>query len=705
MLLPLFGGSPAVWSTALLFFQVLLVGGYLYAHLMSRWARSQKHWLLHVALLGSPLLLLPPALPAGIDTLGTGAAPQLRLLAALATMVGAPYFFLSTNSSLIQHWWSQRGRSGGRDPYWLFAASNAGSLLALLSYSIVVEPLLAIPQQTVLWSVLYAAFVAVTLWALTFVRPNDGTAHASTAASQAPGKATGPERSMPADGTRVFFWVLRAAVAVSLLMSCTLQISSDLAPTPLFWVVPLALYLVTFIVAFGAADRLPRKPLVGATVVMSLATAGMLVVQGLQPFGWLVPVSLGTLFCGALLCHCDLATDRPAADGLTSFYLWICLGGAVGGVLNGLVAPLVFDSVAELPLTLILLSALIYIDPRIDPGKKPKFNRYRPPLWTGFAAAVAFAVPIAFNLHDTALPAMLLGLAALAALVWGFCVWRYPGAAGLSIAIICALFLFGGKKSGLVAQERSFFGVSRVRDTGDAIEMIHGSTVHGRQLKDEKLHPIPVAYYYAAGPLGATVRTVKAGGRIGVIGLGTGSLAAFTDPGQQIVFYEIDPTVAKLARRHFSFLSTAAGHVRVVIGDGRLAVAREAVPFDLLVIDAFSSDFVPTHLLTDEALTLFLDKTAADGLLLFHITNRHADLRRVLKGYARSHGVHALETAYAPDAAAKRHGVAATTAVALSRRPGPLKPLLRGGLWKGMDETVPAIRWTDGHADVLSVLY
>ena len=688
MLLPAFGGSPSVWNTALVFFQLLLVGGYLYAHLLTRHAQGWKQGLVHLPVLLLPLAALPHAALGGASP-AVGATPQLKLLLALTLMVGAPYFALSTNASLVQYWWSQREK--GRDPYWLYAASNAGSLLALLAYGLVLEPTLSLPHQTHIWNGLYVVFVACTMAALILA------ARIPPSTPQAPSE--GRAKSRPLSGKRKSVWALRAAVATSLLMALTLQISTDLAPAPLFWVVPLALYLLSFIIAFGAADRLPRRPLQHATLVALLAAAGMLVVQGHHPYWLVMPVCLGALFSGALLCHRDLAADRPDPQHLTSFYLWISLGGAVGGLLNGLVAPLVFDTVAELPLTLILLSGLLYL----GLGEEKRLSDYRPTWWVGGAAALVFALPAALALGQTALPEILLLLAALTAVVWVVCARRFAGLAGLSAALPCLLLLAGDRGEGLLAQERSFFGVVRVRDTGSAIEMAHGNTLHGRQLKDRP--GIPLTYYYTEGPLGSAVKSTKPGGRIGVVGLGSGSLAALNRPDQHMVFYEIDPLVEELARAHFRFLAEAPGEVRVRIGDGRLALAEEGTPFDLLVVDAFSSDFVPTHLLTDEALDLFLRRLSPDGRLVFHITNRHADLRRVLQGYARARDVPLLLAEYSPSPQAAALGASATTAAALALGPAPLEDLARSGLWRPMPPSIPAVRWTDSHAGLLGVLY
>ena len=604
---------------------------------------------------------------------------------------------MSTNSSLIQHWWSQSGFPGGSDPYWLYGASNLGSLLALLSYPFVVEPALGLAGQARWWTVGYGTFAALTLLALWRAGRTTG---GSGPAAAAPGDADPAAAPVPV--RRKLLWVARAAVGSSLLLSFTMQITTDLAPVPLLWVVPLALYLVTFILAFSFTDRLPRAAIAGGTVVSLSAALGILLVQGRYPFEILLGVSLAALFMGALLCHRDLAADRPPARQLTSFYLWISFGGALGGVMNSLVSPLLFDSVAELPLTLAALALLLHFDPE----RGGALSAYRPSWRIGVLAAVGFAVPLFVALRHADSGPGTVGLVIGFAALWGLATARYVGLFALSAGLACGLVLLGVTESNVtIDQDRSFFGVVRIRDFPDAVEMIHGTTLHGRQLHDPAYRRTPITYYYPDGPLATLVSGAPEGGSIGIIGLGTGALAATARAGHRMVFFEIDPVVDRMAREHFTYLEDSPADVSVVLGDGRLALEELADgSLDVLLVDAFSSDFVPMHLLTEEALDLYLRKVRAGGVLALHISNRHADLRRVLRGYGETAGRGIVFSDYSPGREARALGAVRTVVGALAPDPATLEAMAATPLWTRFRADVAAVHWTDDHADLLSVL-
>lgn len=705
LLLPVFGGSPAVWNTALVFFQSLLLAGYLYAHALTRLRTAAAVLAVHASVLVLPLLFLPPGLP---SWLGRGppptAWPLATLLGALAAVVAVPFFALSSNASLIQWWWSRSGFRVSHDPYWLYGASNAGSLLALLAYPFLLEPALGVSGQAAGWSVAYGAFVVLTLLALARgVRgPTDPVTPAAPAADSPRAASHGidhTDRGLKPNRSAIR-WVVRSAVGSSLLLSVTTQITTDLAPVPLLWVVPLSLYLVTFVLAFGLADRLPRPPLVAGVLVALTASVGLELGAGAPPFESVLGVSLGTLFLGALLCHRDLVAERPPTRDLTAYYLWIAVGGALGGVLNSLLAPVVFDSVAELPLTLMALAALVHV----LPGRRG-LAPVRPGWRVALVAGLALVWPLAVSLPaGTArwIPAAMLALGA----AWGLAATRYVGLVGVTVWLAGALVLVDAAGPGnVLEQERSFFGVISVRDVGPAIEMLHGTTLHGRQWKDSRRRGIPAPYYHPAGPLGSLVAGATDVARVGVVGLGTGGLAATARAGQRVTFFEIDPTVERLARAHFTYLADSQAAVEVVLGDGRLELA--ATPdhaFDVLIVDAFSSDFVPVHLLTREAMDLYLRKVDPEGILALHISNRHADLRRVMRGYAEATGRPVLFADFVPTADQSDEGASRTLAVALSPSPERLEALAASALWTRFGADVDPVRWTDDHADLLSVL-
>lgn len=703
LLLPAYGGSPAVWNTALVFFQTTLLAGYLYAHFLSRRVSPRGQVFAHGLVLFLPLLLLPPQPPAELGAaIASTDWPALTLLITLAALVGIPFFALSTNASLIQYWWSRSGFPGSQDPYWLYGASNFGSLLALLAYPFVLEPALGVTRQSVAWAVGYGVFALLTFGAaLRAARgPGSGGADPPTASGEAVSGT--PGREAPVTGGRKLLWVIRSAVGSSLLLAITMQITTDLAPAPLLWVIPLALYLVTFILAFSFTDRLPRRPLAGATVVAVSASVGLLLVRGQYPFEVMLALALATLFFGALICHRDLAADRPPTGELTGFYLWISFGGALGGALNALVAPVLFDSIAELPLTLMALSLLLYFAPTT--GVRP--TPYRPSWRVGTLSAVALMTPMFVALQSAQVATAVLALVLALGVVWGVATARYVGLVAVSVWLLCALLLTGFTDAdSMVTRQRGFFGVVKILDFPDAVEMMHGTTVHGRQSHDPELRRLPITYYYPEGPLGSLIAATPAGARIGVIGLGTGALAAAATEGQELIFFEIDPVVVRLAREHFTYMDDSAGDIRVVLGDGRLALEKEPdASFDVIVVDAFSSDFVPTHLLTEEALQLYLRKLRSGGVVGLHISNRHADLRRVIRGFGEVNGYEVLFADYSPTAEDRQRGAVHTLAAALSTDPLTLKQLADTPLWTRFAADVPAVHWTDDHADLLSVL-
>lgn len=697
MLLPRFGGSPAVWNTALVFFQTVLLLGYLYAHGLTRAVPRRARLALHLPVLALPLLFLPPAL-ADTPVPPTGGWPPLTVLGSLAVLVGAPFFVLSTNSSLIQRNWAEAGFPGSHDPYWLYGASNLGSLLALVAYPFLVEPALDLASQARLWSVAYGLFVVLTAGALLVARRGSLTVDPPPL----PPPQGGRENASTVTPLRRTLWVVRAAVGTSLLLSVTMRITTDVGSVPLLWVVPLAIYLVTFILAFGITDRLPRPPLEALTVVGVSAAAGLLVAPLDMSFEVTLAVNLVALFFGALLCHRDLAADRPGPAHLTGFYLWISLGGALGGILNSLVAPVIFDSVAEYPLTLMAVAGLLHL----APGGSGPLKAFRPSWRIGLLAATALFLPFAVHLSSGGVDIRTRVLLVALVPLWGIALSRYVGFVVLSVALASVLHLAGtGYAPGTLAQERSFFGVLRIRAVGDTVRMVHGTTIHGTQIRDPDPRRSPTGYYHPEGPLGVAMAGTPPGARIGVVGLGAGSLAALLRPGQAMVFHEIDPLVVELARTYFTYLDDARGDVDIVLGDGRLTL--EDVPdarYDLLVVDAFSSDFVPTHLLTVEAMDLYRTKVRPGGLVLLHVSNRHADLRRVVKGYAVATGNPVAYADYSPSLAAAREGASRSQVAAIAPLPGTLDSLIEVPGWVPVIPGLEPVVWTDARIDLPAVL-
>lgn len=668
-LLPGYGGSAAVWNTAQVVFQALLLLGYAYAHAAGRLA-PRRQVAVHAAVVAAAALMLPPALRLGARP-PAGAWPVPWVVLAVGAAVALPFFALAANSTLVQAW--QVARRPGVDAYRLYAASNLGSLAALACYPLLVEPRLGLAAQRALWSVGFAAFALLT--ALGMVRVwraaaadgrgggagGDGSVDSVGEGAAAAGArdadavraagASAADGASPAAPTRLrrLGWAVLAGVPVGLSLSTSLALSTEIAATPLFWTVPLAVYLLTYILAFGWPDRIPR----GWAAASARFCVAVSLLGAVTDLPFIAPLSLATLFAGALLCHLDLANDRPAPAHLSSFYLWLAIGGLAGGALNSLVAPVVLDRVTEYPLTLAVVAALAL--PRA--GRRGR-------------AGIAFA----------------LAAAALA-------IWSALGA---------------GESGTTVRTARSFFGVVRVADLPGERVLIHGATQHGSQRTSDHGRRIPTRYFHPAGPLGAPLAALGDGARIGVIGLGTGALAALTKPGQHLTFYEIDPLIEDVARAQFSYLADAAGTVDVRIGDGRLLLAAEPdARFDLVVVDAFSGDVVPVHLLTAEAIDAFRAKLAPGGLLVLHVSSRWLALDRVLAGYAARRPDAKLAAAdWDPDSVARAEGASRTLAVAVANDAATLDRLTDagGGLWRPLDAGARAQWWTDDRSDLLGVM-
>lgn len=710
LLLPGFGGTPAVWNTALVFFQTVLLLGYLYAHGLVRIRSEKVAMAAHGLVLLLPLVLLSQ-LQAQPATPAPGAWPGFTLLVMLTIMVGAPFFVLSTNSSLVQHWWSRSGYRGTDDPYWLYGASNLGSLLALVAYPVVMERVFPLNTQTRLWSLGYGLFILLTVAAMALSRRGRvsetfrsggelGSSEGVRDLAGAPAE-DGDSLLRPIGVGRIVQWVIRAAVGSSLLLSLTMNITTDVASVPLFWVVPLAIYLITFILAFSFTSRIPRRPVEVGTVICVCLSLGLLFQAPTIPFGFSVAVGLFTLFFGALLCHRDLAADRPAAKHLTGFYLWISVGGASGGILNSLVAPIVFDSVAEFPLTLLAVAALLYV----PPGKRPGPFNFKLSLIVAALAIGGLLGPLAIQFGGLSYgkSVALAGFLALLA----YAVFRLPGVFLATVLAATALGILAGSRGpGILAQERSFFGVVRVWEDENVVTMNHGTTIHGQESRDPALKRVPRMYHHPSGPLGSVVVDQPPGAKIGVLGLGAGALAALIDPGQEMVFHEIDPMVVDMAYEHFSFVPESLGEIEMVLGDGRLTLAD--IPpksYDLLVADAFSSDAVPIHLLTVEALELYLSSVKPHGLVLLHVSNRHVKLLRVMKGYAAATGAVVAFADHSPSGPARAEGANRTLVAAISPDPDTIEELLQSLVWERLDPEGKSVVWTDSRSDILSVLF
>ena len=766
MVLPLLGGAPAVWNTCLLFFQAALLAGYGYVHATTRWLSTRAQVLLHVTLLLAAALALPVVINEARGGAPDEAHPALWLLKTLALTAGPPFFALSASAPLLQKWFSRTRDPSAGDPYFLYAASNAGSLLALLAFPVIFEPTLTLGGQSRAWAVLYFALVLlVVACAAASLRAGKGrntneddderasADEVVAARTTVESEAVRNELHTGVGATtltlrRRLRWALLAFVPSSLVMGVTTYVTTDLVAVPLLWVVPLALYLLSFVIVFARRRVVPRglaaKVLPGAAVMLALVYLS----GATQPAWFLIFFHLLFLFFAALVCHGQLADERPDARHLSEFYLWLAVGGVLGGLFNALVAPLVFRTVVEYPLVIILAS---YLRPAFrrergrllglrlgarrdavvskfgiedgnvnDEGAAETEGRVRvvdllPPLYLGaLAAALAFMVQ-QFEMRSVERAALALG-APLFLLNYFFAPRPLRFAVGLCAVMLASAYFY--EPHGRVLHEsRNFYGTHRVSadSSGGVHWLSHGSTLHGTQYTDPKRACEPLSYYHREGPLGSVFAALdaKTNARprsVAVVGLGAGTTVAYARAGESWTFYEIDPEVVDIARdpAFFTYLSScASAPVKVVTGDARLRLREApAAAYDLIVLDAFSSDAVPAHLLTREAVELYLSKLAPGGRIAFHVSNRSLELERVALGVSADAGLDAR--IFADERKAGEQGrdpnQDASTWVVAARNAEDLGPLAADAHWQTATAFGKRLEvWRDDFSNVVTL--
>jgi hypothetical protein len=705
MVLPLLGGSPAVWNTAMVFYQAALLAGYAYAHLATRWLGVKRQAALHLVVLLAPLLVLPIGLPRAWMP-PTTTNPAWWLLALLAVSVGLPFFVVSATSPLLQRWFAASGHRWAADPYFLYGASNLGSLLALVSYPVLIEPRLRLAEQSWWWAAGYAALVVLTsicgLW----------TRHAARDASDTQADATESDGARITAGRRLR-WVLLAFVPCSLMLSVTTYITSAIAPIPLLWVIPLGIYLLTFILVFARRRWVPHAWMVRALpfAVLSLPwlMVFMLMAHYLKQLDWFITLHLVGLFVVAMVCHGEIANDRPPARHLTEFYLWISAGGVLGGMFNALLAPLIFSTALEYPLTLVLGCLLA---PRRDvapPSRRAWVLDLALPVVLGLFTAGL----IAFLNHTRHVPwwlsvALVYGMPPVLCLSFSRRPLRFAlGVAAILVATTLPLWPYFH----IIGMARSFFGIYQVRaiPTSEYHSLMHGNTRHGIQSLDPARRRQPLSYYARSGPLGQTIAALPNELRqcVAAVGLGAGTVACYGERGERWTFYEIDPVVERLARdpRYFTFLADCPANVEVVLGDARLSLHAAADgQFGLIILDAYSSDSIPLHLTTREALALYLQKLVPHGVLAFHITNRHLNLEPVLANLAQDAGLFALcQNDSGVSTAEDERGKLSSHWVVMTRDPATLDNLIRDPRWQPPRLRADVGVWTDDYASLFRV--
>jgi hypothetical protein len=746
--LPLLGGSPSVWNTCVVFFQGVLLLGYLYAHLTTRYLRPRPQAILHVLLLAGAALTLP--IPINVGDPG-GHAPVLWLVAKLTLTMGLPFFVISATGPLLQRWFSRTSHGAARDPYFLYAASNAGSLVGLLAYPLLLEPLLTRQDQSLTWSSAYGALGA-TIFACAWMAHLPTRAAAPDPRSAIPGPPSDPTSRIPhPTWARRLRWIVLALVPSSLMLGVTQHISTDLAAVPLLWIIPLLLYLLSFVVAFSARVRVSAR-FWGRLFAIALIILVMIMLSRAPgPLGVLLPVHLLTFFLAATMCHRMLAEDRPDPAHLTDFYFCISLGGVVGGCFNALLAPLMFRSILEYPL---MLGAACLLRPQLGEllaggGLRRLLNDHLIQVVASMTAALLLLSLLmatdqgarSGRLTDNAFVQWLLNLeAAKGRLSPGLVVVAVragvpavilasllPLRGSLRFALAALGLLIGsqwiGSEGLVLLRERSFFGVATIytNAAGEWHALYHGTTQHGIQFRPSPaeqptgrsvvMSKMATTYYALNGPVGDIITLLSAQHRFNdaaFIGLGAGTLAAYGRPGTRMTFFEIDPAIAAIAEDPacFSFIADAkagGADIDVVVADGRLGVAAtRRGPFDLIVIDAFSSDAIPIHLITREAVAVYLGKLKEGGVIAFHISNRSFRLAPVLARLAQDQGLHAYRRRDVLDIAsqAKRE----SDWVALTRTPLDVGKLPNANEWKQVEPGPTDPLWTDDYSNILSVL-
>jgi hypothetical protein len=702
IVLPRLGGAPAVWTTCMLFFQVALLAGYGYAHVATDRLGVRRQTVVHPPLLLLSFLFLPIAASPGSASqwFEPASDPTWKLLGWLARTAGLPFFTVATTAPLLQCWFAATGHRSSRDPYFLYAASNAGSFAALVGYPLWVERRLRLVEQSAAWSAgfgVLAVLVALCA-ALTFSR------------CLAPGQAGDGTRGAVAVPGDWLGWVILALIPSSLMLGLTTYLTTDLAAIPLLWVVPLGLYLLSFVLVFSlragsAVGWMGRLLPLLVMVQAPLMGAGLV-----QPF-W-IPVHLLTFFAAAVVCHGELARRRPPASRLTEFYLALAVGGALGGIFNALVAPVLFDRVVEYPLALV--AACLVLAFRGDPQHLAAFQGREVvlPLVIGLTAAALCANVGGVAETGVGVVATMAsaGLTVLVAVGHR----RHPVRFALTVgALLLAAGLAEGVSGRVIHRERSFFGVLKVTEVGggEVHRLFHGSTLHGQQNLDPARRREPSTYFDRSGPIGQVfavfnVRPGREGARVAVTGLGVGSLASYARPGQRWSFFEIDPAVVRIARdpRFFTYLGDSlASSLDVVPGDARLKMARNPDGgFDLIILDAFSSDAIPIHLITREALSLNRRKLADGGLIVVNISNRYLDLAPVVALLARDAGLVCrvrIDASVSP--AEKAAGKQGSIWAVLAARETDLGDLAGDPLWSTPPVKPGDTVWTDDFSSLL----
>ena len=708
MLLPYYGGAPAVWNTCMLFFQVMLLFGYACSHLLTKRFKVNFQFLIYLVILLSPLLVLPIDFdesaipPAGHQT-------AVWLLRSLLFKVGVPFFVVASISPLLQRWFSYSDHPQSEDPYFLYSASNAGSLLSLISYPVLFEVFWDSTALSRLWRGGYIFLIILILLCIASLRSRlvvRGNLSNLKRCSQM------NRASEPLSFKVVSFWVVASFAPSALMLSVTNHVTTNLAAVPLLWVLPLSLYLLTFVIAFARNQIVPQRWVQRVLPFFILPIVPTIFISAKAEL-FLIPCHLIMFFLLALACHTELAQSRPPKTRLTEFYLLMSLGGALGGVFVAIISPLLFSSIIEYPISLFLILVVLTrfsVDPK-GSGKR-KWDVVGPIV---LALAILFFLIAsrAFGLKDGSILQLILVFGPSAIVVFSFKErpWRFAFAYGV-LLIAVSVVASAGNDSQLYAG-RNFFGIKHIAENEQKTirYLRHGTTLHGAQYIDATMHGEPLSYYHRKGPVGEVFKALyetKEKLNVAVIGLGVGTIASYIGEGSKITFFEIDSAVKDIAedQRYFNFLTTVSGELEIIVGDGRVQLSKAADgTYDVIILDAFSSDSIPVHLLTSEAIALYKSKIKESGILVFHISNRFIDLKPVLAKHANTFRMTAVSKydqkpleESETDRLPSDYGVmGASDSEAIGR-------LQKNGGWKELAVDPTVASWTDKYSNIINVL-
>jgi hypothetical protein len=707
MVLPRLGGSPAVWSVAMVFFQSLLLAGYAYAHYLMQLRSRVLPVAIHLVLLVIALLSLPLSIASGWGEPPTSGY-AFWLLGLFAVSIGLPFFALAANNPLLQAWFVRTGHPSGPDPYFLYASSNIGSFLALLSYPVLLEPMFTLRTQNLIWTAIYGLLIVLIAACGVLMLRSKATSAVDTLAE---------DTDAPPPWILRLRWIFLAAVPSGLLIAVTAHISTDVAAAPLLWVLPLSLYLLTWVLVFQSRPLLPHKWML---MLQPLAIAGVIVLLAFGGEHNLL-LTLGghqlCFFAIAMACHGELARTRPAAKYLTGFYVALSFGGMVGGLFAGLIAPYAFSWIAEYP---ILLAAAVLCRP---PGGAERFPRWSSWYWPFLAVlAVALIAPSYFegktmawlDAHRVWVIGAVGVLAALLALGLNANRWKIFATVVLALVLIRVY----PSDDGRVETVRSFFGVHKIVVTphGQYHVLMHGTTIHGAQkfLNDDGTpltgRPEPITYYHRDGGIGQAIAAVRERKgsplRVAVIGLGSGTLTCAAEPNETWKFFEIDQSMVDTARdpKYFTYIQNCAPDLKPVIGDARLTFAREPDGiYDLIIVDAYSSDAIPIHLATEEAMAIYKDKLAPQGAVVMHVSNRHLELSSVVVGIADANDLKSW--VYSEDSGRDDEYIFSTSVVVCAREEADVGKLASSEDWALEEADEKQRVWTDDYSNVLGAVW